>query len=70
MTSRTRTAAPWYALYAENARAAGAQDTGQTCAVCNYALMPGERVADLIGGRGPAHVACVSAQADRIGGRH
>lgn len=69
MTVWTRPDAPWFDLYAANARPATGHEAAP-CVICSEKPRPGERIADLEGGRGLAHTACVAWQAQRLGGRH
>jgi hypothetical protein len=43
-------------LLAERARTA---HRGSSCCLCPRPVRPGQRVADVVGGRGPAHLGCV-----------
>lgn len=54
---RVMYASPEPVLLASNARAA---DRPMACVLCPRPVEPGDRVADLADGRGPAHLGCAS----------
>jgi hypothetical protein len=56
--SQSRQADPFYPepqLLAERTRYAGRE---RTCCLCPHPVARGERIADVAGGRGPAHLGC------------
>ena len=59
--TQTRIASPFYRspepqLLAERTRYAGKE---RACCLCPRPLLRGDRIADVVGGRGSAHLGCV-----------